>query len=77
LKTVLEALFNPVSASEMMSFTESNPRARSERRKLVLTLIQNASFSLSPTSKSRTPRRPSEATPTATTIAWEMTRDLQ
>ncbi len=47
------AFFNPVWASEMTSFTPSRPLVFNDRRKLV----QNASVSLSPTSKPRTSRR--------------------
>src|SRR5665213_3905761 len=47
--------------------TPVRPRVFSDRRKLV----QKPSFSLSPTSNPRTSRRPSAATPTATTTAWE------
>jgi len=36
--------------------------------------VQNAPSSLSPTSKPSTSRRPSAATPVATTTAWETTR---
>lgn len=69
-KTVLIAYFSPVWASEMTSLTPPRPRVLSERRKSV----QDASFSLSPTSNASTSRRPSAATPNATTIAWDTTR---
>src|SRR3546814_2617246 len=46
------------------------PRAFKERRNVV----QNGCDSVSPTSKPRTFLRPSAATPTATTTAWETTR---
>lgn len=68
--TVSIAAISPVCASEMTSFTPPRPRALSERRKLV----QNGCNSVSPTSKPRTSRRPSSATPIATTTAWETTR---
>src|SRR5690606_4105635 len=68
--TVSIAEISPVCASLMTSFTPPSPRALSERRKLV----QNGCDSVSPTSNPRTSRRPSAATPIATTTAWETTR---
>jgi len=56
----------------MASFTPVSPRVFKDRRNAV----QNGSFSVSPTSKPSTSRRPSPATPTATTTAWETMRWL-
>jgi hypothetical protein len=64
-KTVSIAEIRPVCASEMTSFTPPSPRAFRLRRKLV----QNGCDSVSPTSKPSTSRRPSAATPIATTTA--------
>ncbi len=68
--TVPMAFFSPLCASEITSVTPPRPRVFRERRNAV----QKPSFSLSPTSKPRTSRRPSAATPKATTIVWDTTR---
>jgi hypothetical protein len=68
--TVPMAFFSPVCASDITSFTPSRPRVFNDRRNAV----QKPSFSLSPTSKPSTSRRPSAATPTATTMAWATMR---
>src|SRR5581483_1024818 len=70
-RTAAMAFLSPAWASEMTSCTPARPRVRSDRRKAV----QNAPSSLSPTSKPRTSRCPSAATPVATTTAWETTGD--
>src|SRR5690606_26367953 len=63
--------FQPgVSVGEITSFTPERPRTFNERRNA----FQNSSVSLSPTSNPSTWRRPSAATPIATTIAWDTTR---
>jgi hypothetical protein len=51
-----------------------NYRCRPRVFKLRRNVVQNASSSLSPTSKPRTSRRPSAAAPVATTTAWDTTQ---
>jgi hypothetical protein len=51
-----------------------NYRCRPRVFKLRRNAVQNASSSLSPTSKPRTSRRPSAAAPVATTTVWDTTQ---
>ena len=69
-RTLAVAAFKPSCASEITRATSLNPRRTSERRNTV----QKAWSSLGPTSTPRTWRHPSAVTPTATTVAIEVTR---
>jgi hypothetical protein len=68
--TAAIAFFSLAWASEMTSCTPDRPRVLKERKNVV----QNAPSSLSPTSNPSTSRCQSEATPVATTTAWESAR---
>jgi hypothetical protein len=63
------AAFSPVGVSEIFSTTPWSPRFLRRRK-----VVQNTSSSVSPTSKSKTSRLPSAATPVANSMClWSFT----